>query len=56
MKEDSKMNQQNKISLNLDLISGGNHQMNRGAISKNYNWENPKLRLKFNQITILKKN
>ena len=48
------MNPQNKKSLNLDLISGRNHQMNRGAISKNYNRENPKLGLKFNQITILK--
>ena len=34
MKEDSKMNPQNKKSLDLDLISQRNHQMNIGDFSE----------------------
>ena len=34
-KEDSKMNPQNKRSLNLDLISRRNHRMNNREISEN---------------------
>ena len=35
MKEDSKKNPRNQKSLNLDLISRINHQMNKGKISEN---------------------
>ena len=50
------MNPRNKKPLNLDLISQRNHRMNRGEIFENKNHENLKLRLKLNQITILKRN
>ena len=56
MKEDSKTIPLNQKSLNLDLVSRRNHQMNRGGFSKNKNHENPKLRLKLNQILIVKQN
>ena len=44
----------NQNSLDLNLISRGNHIMNRGEISENKNQENLKLRTKLNQIMILK--
>ena len=50
------MNPWNKKSLNLDLISQRNHQMNKREFFENKNHETTKLRTKLNQITILKKN
>ena len=54
MKEDSKTNPRNQKSSNLDLISWRNNQMNKDEISENKNRKNLKLRIKLNQITILK--
>ena len=48
------MNPWNQKSLNLDLILGRNHQMNRGEIFENRNREKSKLRPELTQITILK--
>ena len=53
-KEDLKTNPRNQKSLNLDLISQRNHQMNIGEISENENCEKPKIRMKLTQIMILK--
>ena len=50
------MNPQNQKSLNLDLILPRNHRMNRCDFLENKNHENSKLRLKLNQIRILKQN
>ena len=47
------MNPRNKKSLNLDLISRRNHQMNIGEFSENENRKKPKLRMKLTQIMIL---
>ena len=49
-------NPHNQKSLNFDLISRRNHQMNIGEISENKNHEIPKLRMKLTQIMILKLN
>ena len=42
----------NQKLLNLDLISGRNHQMNKREIYENENHKKPKLKTKLTQITI----
>ena len=47
-------NPQNQKSLNLTLISRRNERVNRGEIFEKLKSRKPKLRLKLNQIMILK--